>query len=218
MTYIEIINSVLRRLRESVVATPDETDYSALLGEFVNETKREVEDAWNWQALRQTYTVNTAASTSQYAITGVGKRFRQQSTQNSVWDDTNEGWLRRMNASMMKQRIRHSNAVDGKPSFYYFEGFDTNEDPYINFYPVPDAVYDMNVDLVVPQADLSDGADVLSVPSWPVVLGTYSRAIAERGEDSGRTAGEAEARYLHAVSDAISLDESLTTDETTWYA
>jgi hypothetical protein len=35
MTYLEAINSVLRRLREDEVATALESSYSALIGDFV---------------------------------------------------------------------------------------------------------------------------------------------------------------------------------------
>ncbi len=48
MTYLEIINEVLARLRESSVQTSAQTTYSSLVGRFVNDAKRQVEDAYSW--------------------------------------------------------------------------------------------------------------------------------------------------------------------------
>ena len=36
MTYLELVNDVLVRLRESTVSTVGETTYSSLIGKFVN--------------------------------------------------------------------------------------------------------------------------------------------------------------------------------------
>ena len=44
MTYLELINDVLIRLRETTVAANGETTYSTLIGKFVNDAKRQVED------------------------------------------------------------------------------------------------------------------------------------------------------------------------------
>lgn len=74
MTYLQLVNSVLRRLREEEVTTVDESDYSKLIGDFVNDAKRQVEDAWDWTALRNTYTLTTTSGTSTYALTDFGVR------------------------------------------------------------------------------------------------------------------------------------------------
>lgn len=42
MTYLEIINAVLRRLRETEVTDVNETDYSKLIGEYVNSVKKKL--------------------------------------------------------------------------------------------------------------------------------------------------------------------------------
>ena len=52
MTYLQLVNSVLRRLRENEVASVTDNDYSKLIGEFVNDSNRLVEDAWDWSYLR----------------------------------------------------------------------------------------------------------------------------------------------------------------------
>ena len=37
MTYLQLVNSVLRRLREEEVSTVSQNSYSKLIGEFVND-------------------------------------------------------------------------------------------------------------------------------------------------------------------------------------
>lgn len=51
MTYLELVNDVLIRLREQTVSTVSLTTYSTLIGKFVNDAKRQIEDAYDWNAL-----------------------------------------------------------------------------------------------------------------------------------------------------------------------
>ena len=76
MTYLELVNDVLVRLRETTVSTVSETTYSSLIGKFVNDAKRQIEDAFSWNVLGQTITVTTVASTAAYSLTGAGQKFQ----------------------------------------------------------------------------------------------------------------------------------------------
>jgi hypothetical protein len=67
MTYLELVNDVLVRLRESTVSTVSETSYSSLIGKFVNDAKRQIEDAYAWNVLGTTITLSTTSGTYQYA-------------------------------------------------------------------------------------------------------------------------------------------------------
>jgi hypothetical protein len=215
-TYTSLINSVLVRLRESTVSGPSSTDYAGLIGALVNETKREVEDAWKWNTLRTTIPITTEQGTSQYSLTGAGQRFKLQDPLNSVYDVTNLAQLTPQNPQWIKKSAL-ANSNEGTPSFYYFEGMDSNGDMYVHLYATPDDVATINFELVVPQDTFTVGTEVLSVPEMPVILGAYAKAIAERGEDNGSTHGGGQQKYQAALSDAIAIDESLTFGETTWY-
>ena len=46
MTYLTLVNNVLKRLRERTVSTVEETSYSTLIAMLVNDAKQEVEQAW----------------------------------------------------------------------------------------------------------------------------------------------------------------------------
>ena len=56
MTYLDVVNNVLRRKREEEVASVSSNTYSKMVGDFVNDAKRTVEDSWDWSALRTTLT------------------------------------------------------------------------------------------------------------------------------------------------------------------
>src|SRR3972149_1401867 len=50
LTYLQIINRVLPRLREKTVASNGATTYSAMIGTMVNQIKNEIEVAWQRRA------------------------------------------------------------------------------------------------------------------------------------------------------------------------
>ena len=70
MTYLNLVNNVLRRLREEEVASVSSNTYSKMVGDFVNDAKKMVEDAWDWSALRTTLTVTTSTGIFNYVLTG----------------------------------------------------------------------------------------------------------------------------------------------------
>lgn len=212
MTYLQLINAVLRRLREDTVTSIDQSDYAALIGDFVNEAKREVEDAWNWIQLRQTIQVATVADTYRYTLTGAGNRFRVL----QVVNDTDDTILKKGPYKYMNQLFTTSGTTQtGSPWLYDING-NTNGDPNVDLYAIPDAVYTINFNLIIPQDDFTADGETLTVPSWPVILGAYMKAISERGEDGGRSYAEVANDYQKALSDAIAIDAGNVPDELIW--
>jgi len=68
-----LLNNVLRGLRRDIVNATSTTDaYHILLLQFLNSAKEELEDTWDWQALRTTVTVTIAASQVAYTLTASG--------------------------------------------------------------------------------------------------------------------------------------------------
>jgi len=76
MTYLELVNDVLVRLREDEVTAVTDTAYSKLIGKFVNDAKRQVEDAYTWNALSETLTAVTSEDLFNYVLVGSGTRFK----------------------------------------------------------------------------------------------------------------------------------------------
>ena len=211
MNYLQAINAVLRRLREDEVATYTQSVYAKLIGDFVNEAKREVEDAWNWTQLRTKLTVTTAASDDSYTLTGSGDRYRIL----QVINDTQDTLMRQIGYTDLNSFKDIGSSTNDSPLYYNIQG-STSGDADILVYPTPDAVETLNFYMVVPQDDIAAGTTEITVPSNPVVLGAYAKAVSERGEDGGTLYAEALIRYDKAVSDAIAMDSLNAQDELNW--
>ena len=203
MTFLELINDVLIRLRETQVSTNAETGYSTLIGKFVNDAKRQVEDAFSWNVLSTDITVTTVAATYQYSLTGAGQKFQVQDAINST---ANIGMT---NISFVEMNRFQNFAIIPAatiPSMYAFEGVDGSGDTKVTLYPRPDAVYSLRFSLTVPQATLAADATAVLVPDVLVAQNAYARALAERGEDGGINSNEAYQLYRTMLSDYIALE------------
>jgi len=214
MTFLEIINSVLRRLRETEVTDVNETDYSKLIGEYVNSVKKEVEAAWDWNALRTTLSATTTDGVFNYTLVGSGSRFRVS----DVVNDTSNFMVNPKSAAWMNQRFLTVDTNKGNPAFYSFNGVDSNGDSMVDLFPVPDGVYVIRFNITLPQEDLSANTDRLLIPSEPVVQGVLARAISERGEDGGQLSNDQYMLYRSSLADEIAIEAGRFSDETIWYS
>ena len=195
MTYLDLVNAVLARLREDDVATVTQDAYSKLIGKYVNDVKRQVEDAWNWDALNTTINVTTTPGTSVYTVVGSGRRQKDI----TVNDVSSQARINNVKAKWILDQQQLSTVQRGSPIFYAWIVFDGTESKVV-FFPTPDGAYTVSFNMVVPQVDLSADGDVITVPSEPVISGAYARAIVERGEDGGLTSGEAYGLYRGVLS------------------
>ena len=202
MTYLELVNDVLIRLREPTVTTVVLNSYSTLIGKFVNDAKRQIEDAFSWNALGQTITVTTAASTASYSLTGAGQKFQVM----DVINTTSNVGLINISFVDMNRKLNFTPLVNSIPTEFAFDGVDGSYDTKVNLYPIPDGVYTIKFALTVPQATLASDAAVVLVPDVLVVQNAYSRALIERGEDGGLSSSEAYQLYKSMLSDYIALE------------
>lgn len=212
LTFLNVLNLLQRRLREPTTVSVTTTAYSVLLGMFINDAKREVEDCWNWNCLRDSIIVTTVAGTRAYVLTNSRHRFRVL----DVFNNTDNYFLSAAGSTYQTNSLIGSEA-SGTPTQYSFNG-EYQGDAIIDLYPVPDAVQSINFNLVIPQADLAADADELRVPSDLVVLNAYMKAISERGEDMGGHYDRVNQDYIRALSNAISQDEARMFGETDWVA
>ena len=86
MTYLEMVNNILKRLRERTVSSVNENAYSALIGILVNDAKREIEDSWDWSALRTTISLTTTPNIFSYVLTGSQNRIKVLEVLNDTED------------------------------------------------------------------------------------------------------------------------------------
>lgn len=213
-TYLDVMNNVLKRLREPTVSSVTDNDYAQMIGVFINDAKREVEDAYDWNALTNTLTADTTANVFNYVLVGSQTRFRVI----DVLNDTKDSELHYAPTRWMDRQYLITNTQTGQPTYYNFNGVDANGDTQVDLYPIPDGAYSIRFNLVIPQVDLVDSADRILVPSHCVSLLAYSKAIAERGEDSGVQASEAYQMYRLALADAVAIERNHYKEEMVWDA
>jgi hypothetical protein len=212
--YLELTNSVLRRLREPEATSVSDNDYVRLIATYVNDSKRQVEDAYNWNSLSDTLSAVTGADIFNYVLTGSGQRFRCI----DILNDTSNIVMQNQTTTWMNRAFLIDNPTKGAPIYFNFNGTNSNGDTQVDIYPIPDGVYNLRFNVIKPQVELVGNADKLLVPHEPVILGAFARAIAERGEDAGITGNEAYALYLTSLADAIALESGRYIEEGEWIA
>ena len=210
MTYLEIVNRVLRRLRENEVSTVQETPYSQLIGDLVNVVKREVEDSWDWSALRTTLTANTSADIFNYVLVDSTTRIRIL----EIINDTDDFIVQQRSTKWFDKQFLMNSQQYGSPRFYNFNGVDNNGDSQIDIFPIPDATYTLRINAVVPQSELTTNSDTIQLPALIIIEGAIARAISERGDDGGYQ--EQESRYRNMLADYIAAESGQRMDELTW--
>ncbi len=212
-TYLDLVNDVLIRMREPEVTTVNENTLSKLVGRLVNDAKRQVEDAYAWNALTDTLIIETTANTYGYVLTGSGTRFKVIDAQ----DNTNKAVINPLSTKLMSQYLLN-NTNPGNPMYYNFNGIHSTGDTKVDFYPVPNAGLTLYFNLYIPEPELTSDTATMLVPKEPVVLGAFARALVERGEDGGLNSSEAYGLYKSSLADAIAIESSRYVEEETWEA
>jgi hypothetical protein len=213
-TYLQLVNDVLIRLRENEVSSVSDNNYSKLIGKFVNDAKRQCEDAYNWNALSDTLSAATSSNVFNYVLVGSGQRFRVI----DVIDDTSNNILRLQTTAQMNKLFLINTAQKDAPMYYNFNGTNSNGDTQVDLYPIPDGVYNLRFNIIKPQVPLSANSDMLLIPPEPVIFNAVARAMGERGEDGGIASNEAFAMYKASLGDAISLESGRYLEEGEWTA
>jgi hypothetical protein len=235
MTYLELVNKVLRRLREEQVGSVSESSYSQLIGDMVNDAKRLVEDAWQWSQLIDWVSYETVAGQYNYslnnesdALTGVQgaplrerARFRRNTETGDILSFISyplgkEGKLKEFafDKDFDQRAYEISSNTRGTPEFVGLQPLFPFEEGKINknlvLWPVPDTTGLITTTYFTnPQNDLEDDTEVLMVPHEIVFQFAYHSAIFERGEELGETVDLIGTKAKMALQDAISHDAAM---------
>ena len=213
MTYLQLVNNILQRLRERTVSTVNESAYSSLIGVLINDAKEEAENSWNWSALRTTLSATTTPDVFNYELNGTKNRFKVL----DVVNDTSNFFMTYRTASDFNNLFLNQTPAKGAPRYYSFNGVSTeDQDTLVDLYPIPNGVYDLRFNVVMPQAELSADSDTLLIPAKPVQMLAYAKAIEERGEDGGASANTAYATASRVLNDAIAFDSAKHPEEIIW--
>jgi hypothetical protein len=213
MTYLELVNNILIRLRERQVTTVNETAYSSLVGLLINDAKDTVENSWKWSGLRLTLSTDTTSGVFSYELNGSQNRF----TLLDVVNDTDNSFMSYKSAHEFNNYFLNSTIQQGSPLFYSFNGVSSDGDTIVDIYPVPDNVYTLRFNMVQRSLPMVEDSDTLSIPSKPIELLAYAKAVEERGEDGGVNPVSAYTMASISLSDAIALDSDKHPEELTWY-
>ena len=145
MTYLDIVNNVLRRLREDEVASVQSTTYSKMAGDFVNDAKKIVEDAWDWSGLRTTLTVTTTADIFNYVLTGSQNKIKVL----DVINDTSTIFMQYNTQHWFNDKYLNQDPPSGAPEYYTYIGVDSDGDTQVDIYPKPDGVYSLRFNCIL---------------------------------------------------------------------
>jgi len=210
MTYIEIVNSVLVRLREEKVDAVNENEYSSLIGQLVNVAKRDVENAFNWEALRKTVHLITEAGTFHYELLDTTTDARTL----DVYNASNRNWMDSRTTEWMDKMFAPKDVPKGSPQAYAWNGVTSTGNLEVDLYPIPAKIERLRFNMTCPQKDLVAEGDELYVSHMLVIENALARAIEERGEDGGSS--NQQQRYQSLLADAISMESSRKPMETIW--
>ncbi len=202
MTYLNLMNNVLRRLREDETTSVTSGTYVKMVSDFINDAKTLVGQSADWSALRETLTISTTASDNTYSLTGSGDNVKVM----SVINDTQNCFMEYETKDYFNDALYISNAATGAPKYYTFNGLDSNGDTQVLVGPTPDGVYSLRFDLIKRQADLSADTDVLLIPAQPVIHLTVALLARERGETGGTSTTEYFQIADRYLADAIAID------------
>ena len=220
MTYRELINQVLIRLREDTITSDwsgninDSNTVSAyhkVIGALINDSKLHVESRHDWLNLRETKDINTVVGTKNYNLSS-GQEIK-------IYDAVNNTTgihLSQVSRTYINT-VKFPSDDTGEPLYYAFNGSDTSNNLKVDLSPIPTEVHTLSFDIIKPPTELKTAATVLKVPAQPVILGAWARAIAERGEDGGTQSSLAAGEANESLKQAIMIDSGNTRYETDWY-
>jgi hypothetical protein len=225
----DLLNKVLIGLRKDTIATTSVTSaYHLLLLQFLNTAKEEVENAWDWQALRTTITQAVVQGTTSYTLSGVTPRSRLL-YERPAYDGTCETSLRVNGAlpqvfdvtdtteyrlmEMTPERVERLHFLDNDEQALptSFALVRTATGVTLRLYPTPSSARTLKLRFVVPQDDLGSTAitsNSLSVPATPVWLRALELANEERGEEIGQAEGSLIGRAQLALYNAIAAERT----------
>tara|TARA_R110001632_G_scaffold218875_1_gene348256 strand:+ start:19 stop:687 length:669 start_codon:yes stop_codon:yes gene_type:complete len=220
MTYRELINQVLIRLREDTIPTDwsgaiNESStvsaYHKVIGALINDSKRSVESYHDWLNLRETVSINTVVGTKNYNLNS-GQEIKILDVIN-----TDTGHHLKQVSKVYINTVKFPTDDDGQPFYYSFNGSDSSNNLKIDLSPVPTKVETLNFEIVKHQDALTSAATILKIPSQPIILGAWARAISERGEDGGTQSSLAAQEANECLKQTVITDSGNTQYETDWY-
>ena len=228
MTHLEMVNRLLRRLREDPVTTVAENAYSQLIGQFVADAYELLQDDWEWEALRHRIVVDLVSGQYVYkisdSVSGTGDvrtGYRLPTDESSLlfMEGCPQAWIYRDDADdgpetvltfMTPEAFRQRRAIDRDQDESYPYYFTIN--PQISadeveivaqVFPEPTQASVLELMFYTPAGRLevdgtTDSTQIL-LPHQPLYRLALMDALNERGEEIGEPGNIAERNFLNAL-------------------
>ena len=232
MTYLELINAVLVRLREDTIEASqvDSDPYYRSIGAWVNDAKDRVENAWNWSVLRDSDTIPLLADLANF---GVSYNLPDSDDDSYIIraffvsresDPFLTGARRIRQVSEQHMTQLYLDGIDNVPTGTPTDVAVMKTDKAtglitVNVFPRQTDTTDqvLVIDRVAHQPALVLPETRLFVPALPVYTLATALASRERGEVAGTPTAEIFATADMHLSDAIAQDSALYPNELIWY-
>lgn len=229
MTLLQLVNRVLRKLREDTVTTLTSSAYAQLVAEFVADAHREVVEAHDWAVMDKGVVITVTAGVTQYSLstgssdlyagwTGVSDKAQLRYLKDmpiayvydsyakiAAGDPLNE--LAQAEYGVVQDSLLTSLGTQTRPSVFAL--LPTSTGIQLSLDAPPDATYYIYLRFHDPEVEIdvdTDSARTLLAPQAPVLAGAIYYALNERGEEMGEPGGVAERRYINAIGTAIETD------------
>lgn len=192
--------------------------YSTLVGSFVNDAKKQVEDAWQWADLRQMITVSvTTGNAGPYPLAS----YLNERAVLWMQPPTGQPLVRCTTAGFEGQDMTQVNETyqfaakqtfgNNFPSLYYLTSDNNSATAgqsrlQLNFVTPPNSTYTFQMVFKNSQNELTNDTDVFYVPSEPCKELAYLFCLYERGEELGEQLTFTEDKASKYLADAIQLD------------
>ena len=209
MTYLELVNKVLVRMREPEVTGLVSTDPVVLLAkEYVRKARNDIERAHQWAALRAAIPLTATATLDAAVLPGAHPKsfitevFREDGTRlkETTWAD------------IVQSRLYSES--DNEPTYYATSV--SGNDLQIELYPTPAVTETLTVVGYIRTADLTNDTDPCYIPCDPIIDLAYAMCIRERGETGGISSQEAFQIAKMSLQDEIALDAAMHDEEAVW--
>ena len=245
MTYLELVNQVLMRLRERPITTvlSQSDNVVNITKTLVNDAKRYVENCHNWMALERRWQIEIEKPDPGFlpidGIDGGGvapanERLVFIPKSYPIWDtldgcvingvyDSKGTYLDQVPMVQIARWEAQSGLKTGHANSYALVKSENSTPDQragidIRFYPYAHADKNQLVSVhgYYRTADLKEDEDRLVIPSQPVLYYALALAARERGEVGGQTATELFGMANNYISDAIAIDANTTPFDKTW--
>ena len=230
MTLKQMVNKILRRLREDEITNTNESEYSTLIVEFVNEAMEEVQSRYLWSNLDAYTEFQTVASQFGYNLadylTGsgdvkAGSNLTNERSMLRIVDDiapvylydgdgttdTEGKRLKLVSNFEMQDMYRQDQSNTGEPEYIALFKTAANDGWTARLYPLPDGEYTVRILFWSPQeafaVDATDDSDEIKPPNNAVFTFALMMAANERGEEMGEPGNILERRYIAAIGEAV---------------